>query len=168
MAPYFPQVTGTFKYEEMRAFRRFSRSLVEMALVTGVLLRIYRAVVLSFGPNESLTFLAASFAFGLVLLCTSLTLHLGNFTPRRWLWRAPLFALVEAAAESATSLLLIALHREPVGSARATFADWPELAIDTVFWRLVAVLPYVLALAGVVWLVRTVLERRGEGAGARG
>jgi hypothetical protein len=167
MASFFPQVTGTFRYEEMRGLRRFSRSLVEMALVTGIFLRICRALVLSFAPNGSIVLLALAFGLGLVLLCASLTFHLGNFTPRRWVWRAPLFAVVEAAAESATSLLLIMLHREPVGSARAVLSDWPGIALDTLFWRVVVVVPYALALAGVVWLVRTVLERRGESVGAR-
>ncbi|MGQ0764227.1 MAG: hypothetical protein ACT4OZ_01005 [Gemmatimonadota bacterium] len=159
MASYFPQVTGAFKYEEHRTLRRFSLSIVEMALVTGVVLRFYRAMVLSLGPSENLAYLAAAFALGVAIFCTALTLHVGNFTPRRWLWRAPAFAALEAVAESVTSLLLILLHREPVGSARATMADWPALALDTFFWRMVVALTFTAALAGVMRVVRKVMER---------
>ncbi len=42
MPNFFPIQTSELKFEEPKAFRRFSFSLVEMALVTGVLLRVYR------------------------------------------------------------------------------------------------------------------------------
>ena len=50
MAAFFPHVTGTFKLEEPPAIRRFSRSIVEMALVTGVVLRLFWAMVITQGP----------------------------------------------------------------------------------------------------------------------
>lgn len=160
MTPFFPHVTGTFKIEETPAFRRFTMSIIEMALVTGVVLRLGRALALTTGPNNNVLFLAAAVAAGLIWLCGMATLHLGNYTLPRWLWRAPAFVVFEAMAESLTSLALIAMHREPVGSARATFADWPALTASTFFWRIVALLLYSLVLAGVVQLVRYLLARR--------
>ncbi|MFN8668578.1 MAG: hypothetical protein U0164_15475 [Gemmatimonadaceae bacterium] len=162
MPPFFPQVTGTFRLEEPPAFRRFSMSVIEMGLVTGVVLRLFWAVVLTQGPNDSLVFAGLMFALRLVMLFAMAALHLGNFTLRHWLWRAPLFAVIEAAAESLTSLALIALHREPIGSARATYADWPGMATSTLFWRVAAVAAFALVLAGVVQLVRTQLVKRAH------
>jgi hypothetical protein len=70
------------------------------------------------------------------------------------------FALVEAVAESITSLGLIAIAREPMGSERAHFHEWPAIAADIVFWRLVGVAIFALVLAGVVQFVRYLLLRR--------
>lgn len=162
MAAFFPQVTGAFRIEETPAFRRFTMSIVEMALVTGILLRLGRALALTAGPNDNILFIAGAVAAGLIWLCGMATLHLGNFTLTRWMWRAPAFVLLEACAEALTSLALIALHREPVGSARAAFADWPGLTAGTFLWRLIAVLSYAAILAGVVQLVRYVLVKRDD------
>jgi signal transduction histidine kinase len=162
MPPFFPQVTGTFRLEEPPALRRFSMSLVEMALVTGVVLRLGWALAFTQGPSDSLLFAGAVFALRFIALFGMAALHLGNFTLRHWVWRAPLFAAVEALAEALTSLGLIALHREPLGSARATFADWPAMASGTLFWRLAAVIAFSLLLAGVVQLVRYSLLKRAH------
>ena len=160
MAPYFPQYTGTFKLEEPRALQRFSRSIVPMALVTGIGLRGLRSIALTRGPNESLVVVGSLIALGLVILFAMTALHLGNFTLQRWLWRAPAFAAIEAVAESLTSLLLISVQREPMGSSLATFADWPELVIRTFFWRLSLVVAFAIVLAGVVQVVRSLLLKR--------
>jgi hypothetical protein len=162
MPPFFPQVTGAFKLEEPPALRRFSMSIVPMALVTGVVLRIFWALVFTLGPDDSLVFAGAMFALRLIVLFGMAALHLGNYTLRHWLWRAPLFAVVEAAAESLSSLALIALRFEPMGSARATFADWPGMATSTLFWRVVAVVGFALVLSGVVQLVRYLLLKRAH------
>jgi len=162
MPPFFPQVTGTFKIEEPPALRRFSMSIVEMALVTGVVLRLFWAVVITTGPNDSLAFAGGMFALRLIILFGMAALHLGNYTLRHWLWRAPAFAALEAVAEALTSLALIALHVEPLGSARATFADWPQMASGTLLWRVVAVVAFALLLAGVVQVVRYLLIKRAH------
>ena len=47
MPTFFPRQTIEIRFEEPKAFRKFSFSLVEMAIVTGVLLRIYRLFVLT-------------------------------------------------------------------------------------------------------------------------
>ena len=160
MANYFPHVTGAFRLEEPRALQRFSRSIFGMAAVTGVGLRMLRSLTLLQGPNESLLVVGALVAFGLVLLCGMTALHLGNYTLHRWVWRAPAFAASEATVEAATSLLRIALKREPVGSSLATWSDWPELAIRAYFWRLTSVILFALVLAGVVQVVRYTLLKR--------
>jgi len=156
MPAFFPVKTANFKIDETRAFRRFSYSVVEMAVVTAVVLRVYRALALSLaGANVFL--LGLSLAFGFVVLFGMVTLHLGNFTVRRWVWRAPLFALVEAAVESLTSLGLIAIHREPLGSARATFADWPGIVGSIFTWRLTSIVVFAFVLAAVVQMTRVTL-----------
>lgn len=160
MAHFFPQHTGSFKLEEPPAFQRFSRQLLPMAIVTGVVIRLLRAYALTRGPSESFLYMSGLLALGIVILCGMATLHLGNYTLRHWTWRAPAFALLEAATESLVALALIALGVEPMGSSRAAFADWPELAVWTFFLRLTTVISFALALSGVVQLVRYQLVKR--------
>ena len=160
MTPFFPNTTVEFKIEEPRAFRVFSRSIVEMAIVTGVLLRLYRALAMTAGPTTSWWYFGLTFALGLLFILTMATLHLGNFPLHRWLWRAPVFALIEAGTESLTSLALIFAHREPMGSDRAHPHDWFEIAARTFLWRVVVICAFALLLAGVVQFVRYLLLRR--------
>jgi len=162
MPPLFPQVTGTFKLEEPPALRRFSMSIVGMAVVVGVGLRLFWALVITQGPNDSLVFAGGMFALRLIILFGMATLHLGNFTLKHWVWRAPAFAAIEAVAESVTALGLIMVHREPLGSARATLADWPSIASGTLLWRVASVVAFAILLAGVVQLVRYLLLKRAR------
>lgn len=158
MTSYFPRQTIAWKLEEPPAFRRLTLSLVEMAAITGVVLRLYRSLALTHGPNSALYF-GGTLALGAVFLFGMVTVHLGNFTVRHWLWRAPAFALVEVAAEMLTSLLLIALHREPLGSGRAELSDWPAVAWRALESHLIAICLFALLLAGIVQLVRHALLR---------
>lgn len=160
MAPYFPRNTVEWKVEEPQAFRRFSTSIVEMAIVTGVLLRLYRALVLTNGPAGSWVYLGTTLVLGSFFFFGMATLHLGNFPVRKWLWRAPLFAAIEAAVESVTSVALILAHREPMGSERAHLHDWTTIAASVFLWRLVGIAVFALVLAGVVQFVRYALLRR--------
>ncbi len=158
MRGFFPRQTGAWKtIEEATSFRRVSLSVVEMAVLTGVVLRVYRATVISLGAGRGWLYLGATFAVAFALLFGMATLHLGNFTVRQWLWRAPVFAAIEAATEAAVSLGLIALGREPLGSERATFGDWPTMVRDVFIWRVGTVVVFALLLAGVVQLVRRIL-----------
>jgi hypothetical protein len=170
MPAFFPVKTATFKLDETRAFRRLSYSVVEMAVITAVVLRVYRALALALA-GANVFALGLSFAIGFVVLFGMVTLHLGNFTVRRWVWRAPLFALIEASAESLTSLGLIALHREPLGSARAIYADWPGIVGSIFTWRLSAIVVFALVLAGVVQMARVTLgdetSEAARGAGKK-
>lgn len=161
MTPYFPRHTVEWpKFEEPRVFRRFTRSLIEMAVITGVLFRLYRALAMTTGPASSWVYLASAFALGALFIFGMATLHLGNYPLRHWLWRAPLFGAVEAAAEALVSLALIFLRREPMGSERAHLHNWPEIAVSTLVWRVGGVIVFALLLAGVVQFVRYVLLRR--------
>ena len=145
--------------DEPAAFRRLTMSLVEMALVTGVLLRLYRSVVLTHG-TDSWIYLGGTFAIGAIFLFGMVALHLGNYPVSRWVLRAPLFAVVEVAAEMATSAVLIMLHREPLGSSRAEFSDWVPMAVSLLVWRIVPIVLFALALSGVVQAIRYLLLRR--------
>jgi hypothetical protein len=153
---FFPRQTIEWHIEEPRAFRRLSLSLVEMALVTGVLLRVYRSYVLIHGATGWLLF-GGTLALGVLFLLFMTTAHLANFPIQRWAWRAPAFAALECAAEMATSFLLIWIGREPYGSVRAELHDWPSMAIGTLATRGLMIVVWTLLLAGIVQIVRRVM-----------
>jgi predicted permease len=139
--------------EEPAAFARIARSPVELALITGVVIRLFRAVVLTHGEATS-SYLGAALVLGTLFLLGMATLHLGRYPVREWPWRAPLFAIFETAGEMLVSLVLIWLHREPWGTARAEFTDWQPMATGVVFWRVLAVSVWALLLGGTVQFVR--------------
>ena len=139
--------------EEPAAFTKIARSRVELALITGVVIRLFRAVVLTHGEVTP-AYLGAALVLGALFLLGMATLHLGRFPLREWPWRAPLFAVFETAGEMLVSLVLIALHREPWGTARAEFTDWQPMATVVVFWRVLAVSLWALLLGGTVSFVR--------------
>ena len=127
-----------------------------MALVTGVVLRVYRSFILTHGANGWL-YLGGTIGLGILTLLLMTTAHLGNFPVQRWLWRAPAFAVIECAGEMVTSALLIWVGREPYGSVRAEWHDWPSMAIGTLATRGLAILLWTLLLAGIVQIVRRVM-----------
>lgn len=162
MPTLFPRHTVEIRLEEPKAFRKFSLSLAEMAIVTGVLVRVYRMLVLTHGSNNWLYF-GATFTIGLVFLLGMLTAHLANFPLHQYLWRAPTFAFVEVVAEMATSALLIAVGHEPNGAVRAHWDDWASLGLNALLVRGVAIVAWTAILAGVVQLVRrTIVEEDDE------
>jgi len=148
--------------EEPAAFARVARSPVELALITGVVIRLFRAVVLTHG-NATTAYLGAALVLGSLFLLGMATLHLGRFPVREWPWRAPLFAVFETAGEMIVSFVLIALHREPWGTARAEFVDWQSMATGVVFWRVLGVSVWALLLGGTVSFIRgRVLKETGR------
>jgi hypothetical protein len=149
----FPRHTIEFHLEEPKAFRRFSRSLVEMAIVTGVLARLYRVVILTHGSNHWL-YLAAVITVGALFLIGMLTAHLANYPVHQYLWRAPVFAGIEVLTEMATSALLIALGREANGTVRAHWDDFAGMGLHALLYRGLTFVLWGLILAGVVTLVR--------------
>ena len=161
MPAYFPRHTVEWKFEEPRAFRRLTMSLVEMAAITGVLLRIFRSFALTHGSNGWLYF-GGMFAIGLLFLLLMLTAHLANFPIQRWAWRGPLFGLVEWGAEMATSFLLVWAGREPYGSVRATIHDWPAMSFSALVTRGLAVVLWTVLLAAIVQIVRRVMAASME------
>ena len=160
MPSYFPRHTVAWKVEEPAAFRKLTLSLPEMAIITGVVVRLIRAVALTHGSSGNWIFFGGMFALGMVVLFGMLTAHLGNYTIRHWAWRAPAFAVIESAAGMLTSLLLIAVHREPMGTSRAEFGNWLDMAMSTLLRHFVAVSLFAFLLAGVVQLVRWLLLKR--------
>lgn len=154
MSGFFPQHTATMRIEEPKAFRRFSLSLVEMALITGVLVRVYRSLVLTHGTT-GFGYIAGTMTIAIVFIVFMATAHLANYPLHHWLWRAPAFAGLEVVGEMATSLLLIWLAREPNGTVRAGFDDWPAMAMRAMLYRGLIVVTWSLILAGIVQLVRS-------------
>jgi hypothetical protein len=148
--------------EEPAAFARIARSPVELALITGVVIRLFRAVVLTHG-DATTAYLGAALVLGSLFLLGMATLHLGRFPVREWPWRAPLFAVFETAGEMIVSFVLIALHREPWGTARAEFVDWQAMATGVVFWRVLGVSVWALLLGVTVSFIRgRVLKETGR------
>lgn len=153
MSSFFPRHSVEWRLEEPQAFRRLSLSLFEMALLAGIVLRMLRALTFTHG-RASWLFYGAAFAVGLLFLLGMATAHLANWTLRSWLWRAPLFALVETIGEMATSLLLIAAGREPNGAVRADFHDWPSMALRALLQSELSICLWAALLAGVIVFVR--------------
>ncbi len=148
--------------EEPAAFARIARSPVELAMITGVIMRLFRAVVLTHGDATS-SYLGAALVLGSLFLLGMATLHLGRFPVREWPWRAPLFAVFETAGEMLVSLVLIWLHREPWGTARAEFTDWQPMATGVLFWRVLGVSVWALLLGATVSFIRgRVLKETGR------
>src|SRR5512142_2336794 len=163
MPSFFPKHVVEIKLEEPQAFRRFSFSLVEMAIVTGVLVRLVRLVAFTHGSNNWI-YLAGIFVVGSSLLLGMLTAHLANYPLQQYLWRAPLFALIEVTAEMATSALLIALGREANGTVRAHWDDWFGLARNALLIRGLSIVLWGLVLGAVVYLVRRTIVHEDEEA----
>src|SRR2546423_8817179 len=145
--------SSEWDFEEPAAFTRIARSPVELAVITGVVIRLFRAVVLTHGTATS-SYLVASLVLGTLFLLGMATLHLGRFPVREWPWRAPLFAVFETAGEMAVSLGLISLHREPWGTARAEFTDWQPMVTGGLFWRVLRVSVWALLLGATLAVIR--------------
>lgn len=162
--PIFPRQTIAWKQvHNVSAWRKLTVSLAEMAVLTGVGLRLLRALAYTTGPAESFLYIGAVMALGVVILLGSTTLHLSNFTIRHWWWRAPLFAVVEAAAEMITSWILIRFAREPWGATgRASMDDFVQIASDTFIWRFILICGFTLFLAVIVHSIRSVLAKRED------
>jgi hypothetical protein len=160
MIPIFPRRTIAWKVEEPAVLRRLTLSAAEIGLLTGVVLRLAHSVVMTSSAASGLTWVVWWYILFALALFGATAAHLGNYPVRHWGWRAPLFALYESVGEVVTSLALIAAHRELWGSARAGFDDWPSIAVFILLWRTLTICSFTLVLAGVVQLVRRILDRR--------
>ncbi len=161
MPTFFPTHSVEFHLEEPKAFRRISFSLVEMAIVTGVLVRVFRLLVLTHGSNNWLYF-GGTFALGMIVLLGMLTAHLANYPLHQYFWRAPTFALIEVASEMTVSALLIAAGREPNGTVLAHWDDWVGMGLNALLIRGIAIVVWGLILAGVVQLVRRTIVHEDD------
>jgi hypothetical protein len=156
-AEFFPPKSIAWKGETPQPLRRVSLSLPYMALLTGVMLRLWRSYALTHGAPDSWAWVGGTYLIGMVFLYLMVTIHLGNYTLRHWTWRAPAFAVLEAGTEILMSLALTALGLEPLGADRAELSDWLPTGIRTLIWRLVEILLFVMVLAVVVSIIRRIL-----------
>lgn len=153
-------VLSQLDLEEPTVVRKFSLNVLAMALLTGASLRLYRAAILQFGWSNSWIWIAGTFLGGVAILFLLATLHLGNYPVRAWLWRAPLFAVLEVATEIGVSLALTLSGLERIGSLTATLEDWQGSAPKLAVVRLVGITLFALLLAFVSTMVRLVLMPR--------
>jgi hypothetical protein len=125
-----------------------------MAIIAGVVVRVLH--VLSNAHGEQLdwhSFVGTFIAIPVILLALA-TIHLASYPLHQWVWRAPVFALVESAVEALLSLALISAGRERWGTGRAVFGDWPAMAATTLLWRFGMICVFALILGGVAQFVR--------------
>ena len=159
MSRFFPREVIHWGEEHLHPLRAFAIRTVEPAGITGIVLRLWRVVLL--GTDNWLLFVAG-LTIAMLFLCGMLTWHLGNFPVRRWPLRVLAFLIIEVAVELGMSPLLIAAGRERLGSQLATWGDWWPLAAQTLLQRGVVVIPFVLVLALVVQLVRRAVDQRQD------
>jgi hypothetical protein len=165
MADLFPRTTTSWHAESPHPLRRLTLSLPQMALVTGIALHLWRSFALTHGAPDSWAWVGGTFLAGACFLFLMCAIHLANFTLRNWIWRAPLFAVLEAGAEIVVSLALTALNVEPLGADMAELSDWLPTALRILFWRLAGVLLFSIVLGVVVWVLRRLIlaaEHRGH------
>lgn len=161
------RLSGAFRVHEPAAFRRLAGSLVEIAIVTGIVARLYRMMVLSRAATPGQV--AIALTLGAVFLLLMGTIHLSRFPVGTWLWRAPAFALIEGSVEMLTSLVLIRAGREPLGSGGAAHLhDWAGMTASTIAWRLIVISVFSLLLGIVVKWVRYMILRKEHTAWSDG
>jgi hypothetical protein len=165
MAELFPHTTTSWRTDQPHALRRLTLSLPQMALLTGIVLRLWRSYSLTHGSPDSWAWVGGTFLAGVGFLFLMCAIHLANFTFRNWIWRAPTFAVMEASTEIVMSLVLTTLNLEPLGAEMAEFADWLPTAAGIFILRLAGVIIFSMVLGLVVWALRRMLlaaEHRGH------
>jgi hypothetical protein len=157
MAEFFPRTSVTWRIEQPHALRRLTLSLTQMALVTGIVMRLWRSYVLTHGSADSWAWVGGTFLAGVAFLFLMCAIHLANFTLRNWTWRAPLFAFFESATEVVMSLALTTVGLEPLGAEMAELSDLIPIATRIFVWRIAGIIVFSLVLGVVVWAVRRML-----------
>ena len=157
MSPFFPE--SPFSGPRMDSLiARIPRSLIPMALITGIVVHLYRVFVLA---SPTITFgwvtLFLAGAGEYVLLLSLTTVYLGNHPVRQWIWRVPLFTVSEWLVESAAVAVLIRGRFERIGSEQARVADLSSIVIDRLIWHGAAIVTFSFILAVVVQTVRYAL-----------
>jgi hypothetical protein len=153
---------GAWEAYEASAVRKFSRSLPSMAIATGVLWRLCRALLLGSGPTDAPLFFGSVIALGVLVFFGMATLHVGNYPLKRWLWRVPVFALAEGVAEVVTSALLISFGREPYGSSMGKWSDLSGIAFTVLSTHVLVLSLYAGILALVVQGIRRSMTAAGD------
>jgi hypothetical protein len=162
------RLSSGFTLREPPAFSKLARSIVEMALVTGVVIRVYRAAVLTNAGKSSGLAIGALFLLGASFVLLMAAVHLSRFPLREWTWRAPAFGALESIFESAASLGLTLARREPLGTGAATIGDWPGLAGTILVRHVIVISAFSLLLALTVKLVRYQLLKHEHAAWSAG
>ncbi len=155
--PFFPEspFTGT-RVDSLLA--RIPRSLIPMALVTGIVVHSYIWFVLTRASvNFGWIALLLAFSGRFVLLLALATVYLGNHPVRQWIWRAPAFAVLEGAVEAVMVAVLIKVRVERIGTEHAHRSDWWSMVSDILIYHGIAILVFSLILAIVVQTVRYAL-----------
>jgi len=154
---FFPEFPFTGERVD-NFFARIPRSLVPMAIITGLAVHSYIWFVLA---RASVNFgwlgLLLAFSGRFVLLLALSTVYLANHPVRQWIWRAPLFAVLEAAVEALYVAVLIRIRLERIGTEHAQQRDWWGIVSDIWVYHIVAILSFSLVLAVVVQTVRYAL-----------
>ncbi len=164
MVAFFPRQTVEWRLEEPPVVRRLVLGLGAMAVVAGVVIRLYRLLMLNAGNGTSGWFLLATYAGETLILLALATAHLGNYPVKHWLWRAPLFGLCVGATEAAVSAALIAAGMERLGTDYAHGHDWASIAQSALLIDTLAVSVFAVILAGVVQAVRYALLKHEDRA----
>lgn len=162
------RLSAGWTIREPPAFSKLARSIVEMALITGVVVRLYRALVLTHASGDRALYLGAMFLLASAFVLVMAAVHLSRFPLRQWTWRAPAFAALESVFEGIVSLGLILAQREPLGTGAAALADWPAIAATILLRHVVVISAFALLLALTVKLVRYRLLKREHAAWSAG
>jgi hypothetical protein len=120
MSRFFPRDVIHWGEEQLHPLRAFAVRTLEPAGVTGLVLRLYRALILGATATAGWMAFVGGLTVGVLFLCGMLTWHLGNFPIKRWPLRVIAFIVIEVAAELGMSTLLIGFHFERYGSRMAT------------------------------------------------
>jgi hypothetical protein len=157
MSPFFPERGFTAKRVDS-FIARIPRSVVPMAIITGLVVHIYRVFVLA---SPTITFgwisLFLAGAGEYVLLLSLSTVYLGNHPVRQWIWRVPVFLAIEWLVEAAAVAVLIRVRFERIGSEQARAADLSSIIMDRLIWHGSAIIVFSFVLALVVQTVRYAL-----------
>jgi hypothetical protein len=159
MVGYFPRHSIAWKFEEPAAFRALTLSVLESGLLAGIVLHLVRSLTLAYIPEGRWMLLALLDAVLFLLLFAAAAVHLANFPLRHWMWRAPAFGAIAAVGSMGASAMLMALHRERLGSTHAAWHDWPSMAIYSLVIDTVSICVFAVVLAAVVQVVRSALVR---------
>lgn len=165
MMDVFPRHSIAWRLEQPHLLRRVTLSLPVMALMTGIVLRLWRSYALTHGSPDSWAWVGGTLLAGIAFLFLMCAVHLANFTLRNWAWRAPLFAILEAGTEIGMSLALTALNLEPLGADKAELADWLPSGIRILFFRMLGIVLFTVVLAIVVSILRRIIlvaDQRGH------
>ncbi len=162
MSRFFPRDVIHWGEEQLHPLRAFAVRTIEPAGITGLVLRVWRAIML--GSGSWLLFVSG-LTLGVLFLCGMVTWHLGNYPVKRWPVRALAFFLVEFAVEMGMSSVLIVFGRERYGSQVAAWGDWWPMAAQTLWQRGLTIAIFALVLAFVVQMVRKAVDQRSTAAG---